>query len=990
MPRQNAPLYALNQGEVSKIALARVDVAKMRLAAQCQLNWLPWVLGPMSLRPGQVRVGEVLNDAPTKLLRFVFSKLDTALLEQTAFQMRIWIDDGLVMRVAVATSVGDPLFQGVGAWDTSNSTSGASVTISGGVCTLQCIPVGGLAQIQQTVTVATADHGKEHGIRVVVTNGPVIARVGSTLGASDLVAQTELDTGTHSLACTPSGNICLQVESTDAWNKTLSSISIDNPASGPPQALVLPTPWAASDLSNIRYDQSGDVIFTATYGQQQYKVERRATNGWSTVLYRSSDGPFQQNPGIEANFTPGAFYGNTTLTSDRPWFQSLHVGCLFRLFSNGQFNQAVLGAQNAFTTAVRVTGVGGNRNYTWTSAGTWSGKLTLQRSFDGPNSGFVDVSSVTSNGSPSFTVTTGGSGSTPDLDNIISWERVGFKAGDYTSGSATVASTFSGGGGFAIVRVTGYSSPTQVNIEILQPFSTLQATTDWLEADWSSVIGWPTSLTFHEGRLAFFGRDESWLSGSDDFTSFADIDSQGNSLGDAGAINVAMGYGPVDTIPWGLSLTRLLIGREQSIASARSSNFDQPLTPTDIVIRDCSDQGAERLPAIKVGKRGIMVQQSGRKLYELAFNSSEMDYGDRDLTRLNIDIGVPGFVDIDHATQPDKMICLPKGDGQCAALLYDVADEVEGWWRLQTLGIYENYAVLPSAGIEDAQYFVVNRTINGVQRRFIERVAMRSQCVGGTLNYQADCAMVYSGAAVMTSTIAWLPNTKIIVWADGASIGATTTDASGNFTMPDGLAHANFVAGLGGQVVIGSVLTNLRGGAPPDQEFSGNSATLAVGAVYNGYPCEVWADIGANGRIKHIGPLTVINGVVTLPNNQVATKIFAFLGFVAPFQSAKLAYGAPDGSALNQTKRIDLLGLSLFDASFQGIKYGQNPDALDPLPLMAGGQRTLSGTVWSEYDEPMKTLPGTWDTDARLFLLAQAPNPVMVGGVVVGMQTNEK
>ncbi len=68
----------------------------------------------------------------------------------------------------------------------------------------------------------------------------------------------------------------------------------------------------------------------------------------------------RDSPGIEANFTPSAYYGNATLTSDRPWFQPSHVGCLFRLFSNGQFYQTILGDQNAFTPAVRVSGVGSN------------------------------------------------------------------------------------------------------------------------------------------------------------------------------------------------------------------------------------------------------------------------------------------------------------------------------------------------------------------------------------------------------------------------------------------------------------------------------------------------------------------------------------------------------------------------------------------------------------------------------------------------------
>src|SRR5262249_51033711 len=193
--RTNAPLYAMNAGEVSKIALARVDVAKLRMAAACQVNWLPYVVGPMALRPGLLYVGEVLGDAPSRLVRFVFSKLDTALIELTANQMRVWINETLVTRAAVATSISDPSFQGLGNWTTANSTSGASATVTGGVCTLTCQPAGGLAQIQQTVTVPSPALGIEHAIRIVVTQGPVVFRAGSTPGGADLIPQTTLDTG---------------------------------------------------------------------------------------------------------------------------------------------------------------------------------------------------------------------------------------------------------------------------------------------------------------------------------------------------------------------------------------------------------------------------------------------------------------------------------------------------------------------------------------------------------------------------------------------------------------------------------------------------------------------------------------------------------------------------------------------------------------------------------------------------------------------------
>ncbi len=168
------------------------------------------------------------------------------------------------------------------------------------------------------------------------------------------------------------------------------------------------------------------------------------------------------------------------------------------------------------------------------------------------------------------------------------------------------------------------------------------------------------------------------------------------------------------------------------------------------------------------------------------------------------------------------------------------------------------------------------------------------------------------------------------------------------------------------------------------------TTTLFVGTQYNGYPCEVFADIGNTGEPVHIGSLVVANGVVTLPNGQSATTITACLGYVAPFMSAKLAYAAQLGSALTQRKRIHHLGLVMYDTDYQGVQFGQRFDVLDDLPLYEADQETGAGTTWSEYDEPMIEVPGSWNTDARLCLLAQAPNPCTVSGIVIGMTTNEK
>jgi hypothetical protein len=970
MARTNASMFSFNRGEVSKQLLARVDVEKLRLAAECQLNWQPLVAGPMMLRPGLQYTNGVLGDAAGVMVPFVFSKFDTAIIELTPLTMRVEINDHLVTRVAVSTTISDPTFAGGGTWATTGTTAGASVTIGGGVLRLSAPPVGALARVQQTIAIAPGDIGKEHALRIVVLNGPVTVRAGSGAGLSDVIAQTALDDGTHSLVFTPNGSVTLQIESSDAWDKLVTQVSIE--AAG---VLTLPTPWDADALPTVRFDQSGDVIYVSAYGVQQYKIERRGprphARGWSVVAYKSANGPFSSFDSGKISLTASAVRGNANITSDQSFFQPGCEGQLVLMFTSGQLNQTQLGAGNAFTEPARIAGVGATRNYTWTVTGTWVGTLSFQRSFDGPDSGFVTVSTLTSNGT--FTSTTGGSSSTPDLDNVISWERVGFDGANYTSGVASVVSNYTGGGGWGIARILDYVSPTQVSVEIIEPFSSTVPSNDFALSDWSAANGWPTSVAFFEGRLAWSGGLSLWDSQGDNFTAYAQQDDQGLPLGDAGAIIETFGSGPVDSVNWLLPLTRLLAGRDTSIESIRSSSFDEVLTPTNISTKACSTQGAARLKPVKIDKGGVFVGEGGR-IYAVQFNPQAMDYSTTDLTRLNADIFKAGFVDTGVQRQPDTQVWLPRGDGQAAALLYDTDDDVEAFWRAQTLGVIENVCVLPApAGVENLVYLNVRRTINGVTRRFREKFAPRANCAGGSLNQLFDCHVVYQGAPVTTMTLAHLPNTTIGVWADGAYIGTAATNGAGTFTMPDiatvPAGHATIVAGLGGDNLIYS------GGA---------TNTMTVPAAYEGYPAEVFA--GA----QRIGPLVVSGGKLTLPNGRTETDLLACFGFSAPYMSAKLAYAAQGGSAVNQKKKIDHVGLLMFDTHVSGIAVGQRMDVLDPLPGMEGDLAVDPNRLYPEYDEPAMEVPGDWDTDARLCMMAMAPYPVMISGTVISITTNEK
>ena len=488
--------------------------------------------------------------------------------------------------------------------------------------------------------------------------------------------------------------------------------------------MEIPTTWTQGDLPRIRFDQSGDVIFVACDRQRQSKIERRSTRSWSATHYYCDNGPFLAANATDITLSAAALTGNTTLTASRPLWTNSHVGALIRHFSAGQTVSAAITVQNSFTGAIRVSGVGVARSFALVTSGSWTATVTLQRSFTSDSAGFSDVQAFTSNTSnPNFN---------DGLDNQVAWYRIGVKTGQFSSGTANVSLSYGGGGQAGLCRITEVASGTSASVEILRALGSTSPTNNWSEGEWSDRRGWPSAVTLFDGRLWWAGRDRIWGSESDNYTGF-DLETEG----DAGPISRTLGSGPVDVINWILPLSRLIVGREGSEVSIRSSSFDEPLTPTNLTLKDCSTQGSTSLPAVRVDTRGVFAEKSNRKVYELAFSPDIQDYAAHDLTRLHPDIGLVGFVDVAVQRQPDTMLHFLLGSGEAAILLYDREDQVEAWWRIVTDGVIESVAVLPG-DVEDQVYYVVKRNIDGFPRRFLEKLARRDDCVGGPISKLAD------------------------------------------------------------------------------------------------------------------------------------------------------------------------------------------------------------------------------------------------------------
>lgn len=829
MAKINAPLLAFNRGLVSSSALVRVDVERMRLSAEVMTNWLPKTAGSMFLRPGLGYIGAGRNDAYAIDIPFVAATDDTALIEMADGKMRVRVNDVLISRVAVSTTISNSAFATSTNW-TDGSSNGGTLTFGATGLVLNAVNYGGIALCRREITVSGGDANKRHALNIVVTRGPVTFRCGSASGGDEYIAETVLRTGYHSLALTPTGNFWVQFQSTQDVDRIVASCQVATAGT-----MELDIPYSSGDLQLLRWSQSADVVFVAS-GYQQRRIERRSTDSWSLVLYAPDKPPFFASRTAGVKLKAGATRGNTTLTADRPFFKAGHVGSVFRLFNEGVERTFNIGAGGTFTDPFRVTGVFASsviqdRRWKFGISGTWSGTLFWQRSFDGKDTGFQDFRDDSSADAPNG-ITTNVSYPTNNEDtdsNSVIWYRIGFKEGGYSSGTAVIRMTYGGGGSYGLVRVLAVNSSTSADVEVIQTISNSAYTDNWQESVWSEKQGWPVSVEFHKGRLWWAGKSRFIGSVADDYENF-----DPEFEGDAGPINRTLGRGPVDTINFMLSLGQLIIGTPGAEFSIKSTSFDEPLTPQNVQASDPSTQGSRAgANAAKVDNRGVFAQRSGKNIFELVFDPDGFEYRPHDLTLLCPKLtGAATVVGMAVQRQPDTRIHVWLSDGTVVLLTYEPSEEVNCWSRIETDGYVERITVLPGES-EDQVYYRVRRTINGQTKRYLEKVALESECQGGSVNKQADAFIVVpsvTGTAV--SGLSHLEGKQVVAWASGKDMG-TYTVSSGAITLSSAVSVTDVLVGLG-------------------YEASYKSTKLAYAASAG----------TALGQVKRVNMLAVILGLV--------------------------------------------------------------------------------------------------------------------------------
>ncbi len=345
---------------------------------------------------------------------------------------------------------------------------------------------------------------------------------------------------------------------------------------------------------------------------------------------------------------------------------------------------------------------------------------------------------------------------------------------------------------------------------------------------WNAVDGYPRAVSLYQQRLYAAGSDNFpetiWGSGTGLYLDFT----PGTDDSDAFSYSAASDQvNQIEHLASSKILTVLTQGEEFTVDGGSASS----VTPTNINVRSQSIFGCASARPVRVANELIYAQRAGKKIRSMAYDFNTDSFRSQNLTRLAAHITGPGVVDMAFQAEPNPVVWMVRSDGVLVSMTYDRDDNVCGFARHTTDGLYKSVCVIPGSD-SDLVFVVVQRTINGSTVQFVEQFDPE---------VMTDAAIVGS---VGTATDTWtgfgsLEGKTCDVKADGVFMGQMVV-TGGTIKLPR--ASNSIEVGLHYDSTIVALTPNVSGGLGTSQGNQQRTGTVilrvldSIRAVVNGQP----------------------------------------------------------------------------------------------------------------------------------------------------------
>jgi hypothetical protein len=486
-------------------------------------------------------------------------------------------------------------------------------------------------------------------------------------------------------------------------------------------------PYLASEVMQLDYAQSADVIYITHPDHPPYKLSRIAATNWTMAVVDFDWPPFADEDSDTITVTASGATGAITLTASSAIFDADDVGSYFRI---SQTFESVMRQWNA---GIAVS-VGTLMHY---------------------------------NGNVYQSGTAATTGTIPPIH----------KSGAKSDGTVSWTYLHSGEG---YAEITAYTSSTVVDATVIKYIPDTSATIRWSFSAWSERRGYPNALCFYEDRLWFAGSfiqpQTLWASVSGDY------ENHEYGTKDDDALNYTINSQDSNTIQWLSPGKVLAIGTQNGEFTLSAQQISDAVTPTNVRIVPQSTYGsAKDVRPLRVGPVILFLQRGSRKMREYVYDFNTDAYIASNMNVLADHITDTGVVDLAYQQEPDQIVWAPLTDGTLLGMTYERSEDVVGWHRHTLGGEVESVASIPHwDGDQDVTFVVVKRTIDGQTKRYIEYFEKYK-----TDSYAlfVDSGLTYDGVPVSTvSGLDHLEGEEVAVLVDGA-VHPNVTVSGGSITL---------------------------------------------------------------------------------------------------------------------------------------------------------------------------------------------------------------
>lgn len=322
------------------------------------------------------------------------------------------------------------------------------------------------------------------------------------------------------------------------------------------------------------------------------------------------------------------------------------------------------------------------------------------------------------------------------------------------------------GGSYGYIGRTATLSMVDDNIA-----SDLSRTPPVYDTVFQAVGDYPGAVSYYEQRRSFAGTinqsQNIWMtrSGTESNMSYA------LPLRDDDRIAFRVAAREANTIRHILPLANLVLLTGAAEWRVTSVNSDA-ITPSSISVKPQSYVGASNVQPVIVNTNIIFAAARGGHVREMTYSYQANNFsggylnGDLCLRAPHLFDGFD-LVDICYAKAPIPLVWGVSTSGKLLGLTYVPEQQVGSWHQHDTDGLFESCAVV-AEGSEDVLYVIVNRTIGGVTKRYVERQATRKFSTPADAFF-VDSGATYSGAPATTvAGLTWLEGKTVSILADGA------------------------------------------------------------------------------------------------------------------------------------------------------------------------------------------------------------------------------